>query len=89
MAQVKALTGQVTTLNLAFNSLDAAAQKTKVAMANAFAANVGSMGAFTTKMVQMKTSADQFGEAIQKNRLTMSQYFKEAAVGLVRQDSLL
>ena len=89
MAQVKALTGQVTTLNLAFNSLDAAAQKTKVAMANAFAANVGSMGAFTTKMVQMKTSADQFGESIQKNRLTMTQYFKEAAVGLVRQDSLL
>ena len=89
MAQVKTLTGQVTTLNLAFNSLDAAAQKTKVAMANAFAANVGSMGAFTTKMVQMKTSADQFGESIQKNRLTMTQYFKEAAVGLVRQDSLL
>ena len=89
MAQVKALAAQISILNRSFNSLDAAAQKTKMSMAQAFAANAGSIGGYTNKMVQVTSAAEQFGQAIQKNKLTMSQYFREAANGLVRQDSLL
>jgi TP901 family phage tail tape measure protein len=89
MAQVKALTGQIATLNAAFVSLDRTAQKTRSDLASAFTANVSSMGGYTSKMVEMTSATDNFGKALQRNKLTMSQYFAEAYRGMTRQDSMM
>jgi TP901 family phage tail tape measure protein len=88
-AQIKALTGQIASLNAAFNALDKSALKAQAALASTFAANVGQIGGFTTQVVKVNTAVENFGKSIQSQRLTMRQYFSEALAGYTKQNSLM
>jgi TP901 family phage tail tape measure protein len=88
-AQLKALTGQVAGLTAAFNTLDKSAMKAQASLASTFMANVGQIGGMNAKMVQGNSIVDNFGKAIQNNRLTMRQYFREAINGYTKQNSLM
>lgn len=89
MAQVKALTGQVGALNLAFNSLDKNAVGVRNTLANTFAANLSSMGGFRTEMVNLTGQTEKFGRALAANKLSMREYFAEAYRGYTRQSSMM
>jgi TP901 family phage tail tape measure protein len=89
MAQAKALAGQIGMLNLAFNSLDKSAIKARNSMVEAFAANISSMGGFTTQMVNITSQTEKFGKALASNKMTMREYFAEAYRGYTRQSSMM
>ena len=78
IAQVRSLAREISLLNNSFNSLDKAALTAKKQLATSFATNVKSLGAFQTTMVDLSSDVDRFGEALQKNKLHMRDYFKEA-----------
>jgi len=78
IAQVRSLAREISLLNNSFNSLDKAALTAKKQLASSFATNVKSLGAFQTTMVDLSSDVDRFGEALQKNKLHMRDYFKEA-----------
>ena len=78
IAQVRSLAREISILNNSFNSLDKAALTAKKQLAASFATNVKSLGAFQTTMVDLSSDVDRFGEALQKNKLHMRDYFKEA-----------
>jgi len=79
ISQVKALSKEVSLLNQSFNAFDKVANNQKMKFANAFKSSVGDIGGFTTKMVDMTSSVDAFGTALDKNKLTLRQYAKEAS----------
>ncbi len=89
MAQVKALTGQVGALNLAFNSLDKNALGIRNTLANTFAANLSGLGGFRTEMVNLTSQTEKFGKALAANKLSMREYFAEAYRGYTRQSSMM
>ncbi len=78
IAQVRSLAREISLLNNSFNSLDKAALTAKKQLATSFGTNVKSLGAFQTTMVDLSSDVDRFGEALQKNKLHMRDYFKEA-----------
>ena len=78
IAQVRTLAREISLLNNSFNSLDKAALTAKKQLATSFGTNVKSLGAFQTTMVDLSSDVDRFGEALQKNKLHMRDYFKEA-----------
>lgn len=88
-AQIKALTGQIAGLTTAFNALDKSAVKAQASLASTFMANVGQIGAFDTRLVKVNSTVDDFGKALQGQRLTMRQYFREAIAGYTKQNSLM
>ena len=88
-AQIKALTGQVTALTAAFNTLDKSALSAQRSLASTFAANVGQIGGFTTQTVKATTAVETFGKQLAANKLTMREYFREAITGYTRQNSML
>jgi TP901 family phage tail tape measure protein len=89
MAQVKSLTAEVSALNLSFNALDKSAIKLRTDLATTFAANLGSIGGFSSQIVDLTTSTEKFGRAIRDNKLSMRENFSEAFRGLTRQKSLM
>lgn len=78
IAQVRSLAREISLLNNSFNSLDKAALTAKRQLATSFQTNVKSLGAFQTTMVDLSSDVDRFGDALQKNKLHMRDYFKEA-----------
>ena len=88
-AQVKALTGNIAGLTVAFNALDKAALKAQRSAAGAFATNVGQIGGFTTQTVKATGAVESFGKQLASNKLTMREYFREAITGYTRQGSLM
>jgi TP901 family phage tail tape measure protein len=78
IAQVRTLAREISLLNNSFNSLDKAALTAKKQLATSFGTNVKSLGAFQTTMVDLSSDVDRFGEALQRNKLHMRDYFKEA-----------
>lgn len=86
-AQIKALTRDIAVLNASFVSMDRAALATKKQLAESFAANINATGRFKTSFVDLTSATEEFGRALEKNRLTMRQYFSEARKAY-RQDSM-
>lgn len=75
---IKTLTAQVNLLNRSFNSLDLNARKVQSDLARSFAANVGAIGGFKTAMVDVATATERFGNALQKQKLTLREYARES-----------
>ncbi len=78
IAQVRSLSREISLLNNSFNSLDKTALAAKKTLSTSFQANVASLGMFQSTMVDLSSDVDRFGEALQKNKLHMRDYFKEA-----------
>ena len=88
-AQIKALTGQITALSTAFNTLDKSALSAQRSLAATFATGVGQIGGFTAKTIQAHNAVENFGKQIAANRLTMRESFREAVAGYTKQNSLM
>lgn len=88
-AQIKALTGQISALSAAFNTLDKSALSAQRSLAATFATGVGQIGGFTAKTIQAHNAVENFGKQIAANRLTMRESFREAVAGYTKQNSLM
>ncbi len=77
--QIRSLVKDITVLNAAFKSLDAQANKVRNARAGSFMSSLGNVGGFNAQIVDLTSDVERFGKALQKNQLTLRQYYKEAA----------
>ena len=77
--QIRSLVKDITVLNSAFKSLDVQANKVRNARAGSFMSSLGNIGGFNAQIVDLTSDVERFGKALQKNQLTLRQYYKEAA----------
>jgi TP901 family phage tail tape measure protein len=77
--QIRSLVKDITVLNAAFKSLDNEANKVRNARAGSFMSSLGNVGGFNAQIVDLTSDVERFGKALQKNQLTLRQYYKEAA----------
>ena len=77
--QIRSLVKDITILNAAFKSLDNEANKVRNARAGSFMSSLGNVGGFNAQIVDLTSDVERFGKALQKNQLTLRQYYKEAA----------
>jgi len=77
--QIRSLVKDITVLNAAFKSLDNEANKVRNARAGSFMSSLGNIGGFNAQIVDLTSDVERFGKALQKNQLTLRQYYKEAA----------
>jgi TP901 family phage tail tape measure protein len=77
-ADLKNLVRQATETNTAFAQLNKTAASMKMEAARSFSAQAGFAG-FRTQIVDLTGATQGFGEALMRNKLTMKQYFSEAA----------
>jgi TP901 family phage tail tape measure protein len=77
--QIRSLVKDITVLNAAFKSLDSEANKVRNARAGSFMSSLGNVGGFNAQIVDLTSDVERFGKALQKNQLTLRQYYKEAA----------
>lgn len=78
-AQIRALTKDISSLNAAFLSLDKSANARRASLGEGFMRDLGALGGFKTQVVDLTSDVERFGKALQKNQLTLRQYYKEAA----------
>jgi TP901 family phage tail tape measure protein len=78
-AQIRALTKDISSLNAAFLSLDKNANTRRSSLGEGFMRDLGALGGFKTQVVDLTSDVERFGKALQKNQLTLRQYYKEAA----------
>ena len=86
-AQIKGLTRDIALLNSSFVSMDRAAMTTKKQLADSFVSNVNATGRFKAQFVDLTSATEDFGRALEKNRLGLRGYFNEARKAY-RQDSM-
>jgi TP901 family phage tail tape measure protein len=79
LAQVQRLTADIGRLNAAFNSFDKTALATKRNLTNTFLSNVNNLGGFTSQVVDLTSQTERFGKALDKNKLSLKEYFRESA----------
>jgi TP901 family phage tail tape measure protein len=77
--QIRSLVKDITILNAAFKSLDNEANKVRNARAGSFMSSLGNIGGFNAQIVDLTSDVERFGKALQRNQLTLRQYYKEAA----------
>lgn len=77
--QIRSLVKDITVLNAAFKSLDNEANKVRNARAGSFMSSLGNVGGFNSQIVDLTSDVERFGKALQRNQLTLRQYYKEAA----------
>ena len=77
-AQIRSLTRDIGLLNASFVAMDKNAAATRRSIADSFSASISQTGQFKTSLVDLTSSTERFGQALQKNRLTLRQYFSEA-----------
>ena len=78
ISQIKLLARELSVLNNSFNSLDKDARKTRNQLAELFKGDVGDLGAFTAKTVDITSNIDNFGTALDRNKLKLRDYGREA-----------
>jgi TP901 family phage tail tape measure protein len=77
--QIRALAKDITSLNAAFLTLDQNANARKSGLAQSFSKDLGALGGFKTQVVDLTSDVERFGKSLQKNQLTLRQYYKEAS----------
>jgi TP901 family phage tail tape measure protein len=85
--QIRSLVKDITVLNSAFKSLDVQSNKVRNARAGSFMSSLGNVGGFNAQIVDLTSDVQRFGKALQKNQLTLRQYYKEAA-GAYKKNSM-
>jgi TP901 family phage tail tape measure protein len=78
ISQIKLLARELSVLNNSFNSLDKDARKTRSQLADLFKGDVGDLGAFTARTVDITSNIDNFGTALDRNKLKLRDYAREA-----------
>jgi TP901 family phage tail tape measure protein len=82
---IKNLVREATAANSAFAQLNKTAASIKMDAASTFASQAGFAG-FKAQIVDLTGATEGFGQQLMKNKLTMREYFREAAVAY-RKDS--
>jgi TP901 family phage tail tape measure protein len=78
ISQVRTLSRELSVLNSSFNSLDKDARKVRDRFAEVFKGDVGNLGAFSAKTVDITSNMDNFGKALDRNKLKLRDYAREA-----------
>ena len=78
VSQVRILSRELSVLNSSFNSLDKDARKVRDRFAEVFKGDVGNLGAFSAKTVDITSNMDNFGKALDRNKLKLRDYAREA-----------
>ncbi len=85
--KIRSLVKDITILNAAFKALDNEANKVRNARAGSFMSSLGNIGGFNAQIVDLTSDVERFGKALQRNQLTLRQYYKEAA-GAYKKNSM-
>jgi TP901 family phage tail tape measure protein len=78
ITQTRLLSRELSVLNNSFNSLDKDARKVRDRFAEVFKADVGNLGAFSAKTVDITSNMDNFGKSLDRNKLKLRDYAREA-----------
>jgi TP901 family phage tail tape measure protein len=78
ISQTRLLSRELSTLNNSFNSLDKDARKVRDRFAEVFKGDVGNLGAFSARTVDITSNMDNFGKALDRNKLKLRDYAREA-----------
>jgi TP901 family phage tail tape measure protein len=78
IGQMQKLTSEANLLNNTLQNLDKQAVGLKTSLATSFASDLGKIGGWNAKMVELTDSVDQFGQSLLKQKLTLKQYAQEA-----------
>jgi TP901 family phage tail tape measure protein len=78
IGQMQKLSAEANILNNTLQNLDKQAVGLKGSLASSFASDLGKIGGWNAKMVEMTDSVDNFGQSLLKQKLTLKQYAKEA-----------
>lgn len=78
LSQIKSLSKELSVLNNSFNSLDKNARVLRNDIANTFSSAVGQIGGFGAKTVTITSDLDNFGKALDKSKLKLRDYYREA-----------
>lgn len=79
LSQIKALSKELSVLNNSFNSLDKNARVLRNDLANTFTSAAGQIGGFGAKTVTITSDLDNFGKALDKSKLKLRDYYREAS----------
>jgi TP901 family phage tail tape measure protein len=78
IGQMQKLAAEANVLNNTLQNLDKQSVGLKSNLAGAFASDIGKIGGWNAKMVELTDSVDQFGQSLLKQKLTLKQYAQEA-----------
>lgn len=78
IGQMQKLTAEANLLNNTLQNLDKQSIGLKQNIAGAFASDLGKIGGWNAKMIELTDSVDQFGQSLLKQKLTLKQYAQEA-----------
>ena len=78
IGQMQKLTAEANLLNNTLQNLDKQAVGLKTSLAASFASDLGKIGGYNAKMIELTDSVDQFGQSLLKQKLTLKQYAQEA-----------
>ena len=78
IGQMQKLTAEANLLNNTLQNLDKQAVGLKTSLASSFASDLGKIGGYNAKMIELTDSVDQFGQSLLKQKLTLKQYAQEA-----------
>ena len=78
-SDLKKLAREATAVNTLFNQLNKTAAGIKMSAASTFAGQAGAAG-FHAQIVNLTGATEDFGKQLMRNKLTMREYFREAAV---------
>jgi hypothetical protein len=70
IGQMQKLTAEANLLNNTLQNLDKQSVGLKSNLAGAFASDLGKIGGYNAKMIQLTDSVDQFGQSLLKQKLT-------------------
>lgn len=79
MAQLRALQGQVATLNNSISATSGAAAAQQAALAKGLKDSANASRMWQARIVPMSTATDQFSQALDKGRMSLGQYTRFAA----------
>jgi len=78
IGQMQKLTAEANLLNNTLQNLDKQAVGLKTSLASSFASDLGKIGGYNAKMIELTDSVDQFGQSLLKQKLTLKEYAQEA-----------
>lgn len=78
IGQMQKLTAEANLLNNTLQNLDKQSVGLKTSLAGAFASDLGKIGGYNAKMIELTDSVDQFGQSLLKQKFTLKQYAQEA-----------
>jgi len=76
LGQLRALQSQISSFNQSVIAGNAAAAQSQRSLNSSLAAQIGATKAFSTSMVNVESSVSRLGSAIDKNKLSLGEYFR-------------